>query len=230
MLTLGLIVRDEEEMLRRTLPVVAPWFRHKVMLNTGSTDNTHLVAAAYALSGYEFKWVNDFSVARNRLLDIAVCVGEANWLLQLDADEAMFPCDIIALDRLCTTVTEDVIALPRINLADHGRLVCTDNSPDWQARCVRLGSSARWELPVHEVIKAAQYQAGGLPIYHYGFCKPPRSCWLRSHNYERIAAGEPTLTAAPDWVSNDPAQWLADMRQRHTFESYDEMHPLRGLI
>jgi glycosyltransferase involved in cell wall biosynthesis len=223
-----MIVRDEAEMLARTLPVQAGIFQRRLALDTGSTDSTVAALLFKSFSVAHYQWTNDYSAARNYLL--AAASDMPGWLLQLDADEAMFPCDIIALDRLCATVTEDVIALPRINLADAGRLVCTDNAPDWQARCVRLGSSARWELPVHEVIKAAQYQAGGLPIYHYGFCKSPRSCWLRSHNYERIAAGEPTLTAAPDWVSNDYDAWLLEMQKRHTFESFYGMHPLKGLI
>ena len=117
-------------------------------------------------------------------------------MLQLDADEAMFPCDLIALDRLCATVTEDVIALPRFNLADGGRLHCTDNAPDWQARCVRLGSAVRWGLAVHAVIRAPHHRRD-LPIYHYGFCKPPPGCWLRSHNYELIARGEPPVNLIP---------------------------------
>lgn len=231
MLTLGLIARNEEDMLRRTLPVVAPFFKHRVLLDTGSIDGTKLLSAKHGLGIVCIDWANDFAAARNLLLDLVTKdePGDA-WMLQLDADEAMFPCDLIALERLCATVTQDVIALPRFNLADRGTLHCTDNAPDWQARCVRLGSDVRWTQPVHEVIKAPHHRADGIPIYHYGWCKPPRECWLRSHNYERILAGEPTLTEAPAWVCNDPTLWLFDMQKRHTFVPFNEMHPLRGLI
>jgi len=226
MLTLGLIVRNEAAMLGLTLPVTAPSFFNRLALDTGSTDGTVALLKHHDFHVTRFTWTDDYSAARNTLLDVDM----PGWLLQLDADEAMFPCDVIALTKLCATVTEDAIALPRVNLADSGRLQCTDNAPDWQARCIRMGSTIRWELPVHEVIKAPQHRAANIPIYHYGFCKPPRDCWLRSHNYTRIAAGQPTLTEAPGWVCNDADLWLADMSKRHNFARFTGVHPLRGLL
>lgn len=230
MLTLGLIARNEEEMLRRTLPVYAPWFKCKWLLDTGSTDGTEQVAVTHNFFVIHEAWSNDFSYTRNSLLELAKASADnAGWLLQLDADEAMFPCDLISLERLCATVKEDVIALPRVNLAARATLKCIDNAPDYQARCVRLGSSIRWELPVHEVINAPQHRCD-LPIYHYGWCKPPRANWLRSHNYRMIAEGGEVLAEAPDTVSDDYDAWLADMQQRHKFVSFYEVHPLMGLI
>ena len=54
-----------------------------VIADTGSTDNTKEIAAKYADTLFDFPWVNDFSKARNAVMDH--CKGK--WFITIDADE-----------------------------------------------------------------------------------------------------------------------------------------------
>jgi hypothetical protein len=53
------------------------------VLDTGSTDDTPALAAACGAEVHHLPWPNDFSAARNHVLDLA----DADWNLVLDADE-----------------------------------------------------------------------------------------------------------------------------------------------
>ena len=63
--------------LRETLPC------QLVMADTGSEDGSHEIAAKYADVFFDFPWIDDFSAARNAVLDR--CTGV--WFMWLDADE-----------------------------------------------------------------------------------------------------------------------------------------------
>ena len=55
--------------------------------DTGSTDGTRELAMQYADVLFDFEWVNDFSAARNAVMDR--CSGK--WYLTVDADEYLDP-------------------------------------------------------------------------------------------------------------------------------------------
>ncbi len=82
-LALVVIARNESRSLARCLISAAPWVDRMLVVDTGSTDGTPAIAAACGAEVHHFPWVNDFSAARNRALDLA----GADWNLILDADE-----------------------------------------------------------------------------------------------------------------------------------------------
>jgi len=53
------------------------------VVDTGSTDRTKEIAMKYTDKVYDFKWVNDFSKARNFFTSKAT----DDWILVIDADE-----------------------------------------------------------------------------------------------------------------------------------------------
>lgn len=77
------IVKNEAEMLEKTLPSVSKAADELVIVDTGSNDSTIEVAKSFAAKVFEFPWKNDFAAARNRALENAAC----DWILFLDADE-----------------------------------------------------------------------------------------------------------------------------------------------
>ena len=85
--SLCMIVRDEEENLRDLLPTVKNIFDEIVIVDTGSTDNTKLVALEHGARVFDFPWCDDFSVARN--FSIAKATGD--YVLWLDADDRLSP-------------------------------------------------------------------------------------------------------------------------------------------
>jgi glycosyltransferase involved in cell wall biosynthesis len=82
-ISLCMIVKDEESVLTRCLESVKGVVDEIIIVDTGSTDNTKRIAQQYTNKIYDFKWVNDFSAARNESLKYAT----GNWILVLDADE-----------------------------------------------------------------------------------------------------------------------------------------------
>ncbi|RYY28345.1 MAG: glycosyltransferase family 2 protein [Sphingomonadales bacterium] len=78
-----LIVKDEARCIERCLNSIRPHVDRIVLLDTGSTDGTQMLAANCGAEVHHLPWPNDFSVARNHALDLA----DADWNLILDADE-----------------------------------------------------------------------------------------------------------------------------------------------
>lgn len=78
-----LIVRNEARCIVRCLDSLRPWVDRIVVLDTGSTDDTVKLARDCGADVHHLPWPNDFSAARNHVLDLA----DADWNLIVDADE-----------------------------------------------------------------------------------------------------------------------------------------------
>lgn len=83
MLAATLIVRNESRCITRCLESVAPWVDRILVLDTGSTDDTAERARRCGAEVHHLPWTDDFSAARNHVLDLA----DADWNLVIDADE-----------------------------------------------------------------------------------------------------------------------------------------------
>ena len=78
-----LIGRNEARCLARCLESVAPFVDRIVVLDTGSTDRTVVIAKAAGAEVHHLPWPDDFAEARNHVMACA----DADWNLMLDADE-----------------------------------------------------------------------------------------------------------------------------------------------
>lgn len=84
-LTLSMIVKNEENDLPGCLESVKNIADEIVIIDTGSSDSTIKIAEKYGAKVYHFKWVDDFSAARN----YALSKSAGSWILYLDADERL---------------------------------------------------------------------------------------------------------------------------------------------
>jgi glycosyltransferase involved in cell wall biosynthesis len=86
-LTIGMIVKNEERYLRRCLEAIAHVLQQVdselIIADTGSTDHTVEIAKEFTDNVFFFQWINDFSAARNAVLNRA----KGEWFMTLDADE-----------------------------------------------------------------------------------------------------------------------------------------------
>lgn len=82
-ISLCMVVKDEEKLLERCLKSVKLYVDEIIIVDTGSTDNTVEIAKKYTDNVYFFKWINDFSKARN----FAQSFATGEWIIYLDADE-----------------------------------------------------------------------------------------------------------------------------------------------
>ncbi|MFC4182820.1 glycosyltransferase [Saccharococcus thermophilus] len=83
LLSLCMIVKNEERVLKRCLDSVYGIVDEIVIVDTGSTDSTKEIALKYVDKIYEFEWTNSFADARN----YAQKQANGEWILILDADE-----------------------------------------------------------------------------------------------------------------------------------------------
>lgn len=83
LLSVAMIVKDEEHNIRRALESVKGVADEIVVVDTGSTDRTPKIVKEYTDRLYFHEWKNDFSEARNFSLKFPTC----EWVLILDADE-----------------------------------------------------------------------------------------------------------------------------------------------
>lgn len=84
-ISLCMIVRNEETDLPRCLASAQGIFDEIVVVDTGSGDRTPEIARAFGARVYEFLWQGDFAAARNHSLDLA----RGDWIMYLDADEEL---------------------------------------------------------------------------------------------------------------------------------------------
>ena len=64
-LSLCMIVKDEGKTLERCLNSVKSFINEIIIVDTGSKDNTVEIAKKFNAKIYKFKWIDDFSAARN---------------------------------------------------------------------------------------------------------------------------------------------------------------------
>src|SRR5438132_14215088 len=91
-----MIVKNEEANLAECLSPVRSLVDEIVVVDTGSTDRTREVAAAWGARIFEFPWCDDFSAARNECLRHA----RGDWVLSLDADDRVDDANAKKLEGL----------------------------------------------------------------------------------------------------------------------------------
>ena len=84
-LSLCMIVRNEAENLARCLDSVSGVVEEMIILDTGSTDDTKVIARRYTPHVYDYVWRDDFAAARNA----AFAYATKPYLLWLDADDML---------------------------------------------------------------------------------------------------------------------------------------------
>ncbi len=86
-LSIGMIVKNEEKYLRRCLeglkPILDSIDSELIIADTGSTDNTVDIAKEFTNKVFHFEWCNDFAAARNSTYNKA----KGEWFMFIDADE-----------------------------------------------------------------------------------------------------------------------------------------------
>jgi len=82
-ISLCMIVKNEEKVINRCLSSVVRLVDEIIVVDTGSRDDTKKIVATYTPNIFDFKWIDDFSAARN----FAASKASGEWILVLDADE-----------------------------------------------------------------------------------------------------------------------------------------------
>ena len=89
-LSLCMIVKDEAKTLERCLNSVKSFINEIIIVDTGSKDETKIIASRFNAKIYDFKWINDFSAARN----FSFSKATSDYIMWLDGDDYINDDDI----------------------------------------------------------------------------------------------------------------------------------------
>lgn len=145
--SLCMIVRNEEEVIARCLASVADLVDEIVIVDTGSTDRTKELVAAFTDKVYDFTWIDDFAVARNYAFDL----GSMDYCMWLDADDVLLEEDRRAFRRLKERLVPDVNAVMmkyNTGFDENGNVTFSY----YRERLIKNGVGMRWVGAVHEVV------------------------------------------------------------------------------
>jgi tetratricopeptide (TPR) repeat protein len=169
-LSLCMIVKDEEEMLPRTLEAVRPAVDEIVVVDTGSTDRTVEIAESFGARVLHHEWTGDFAAARNVSLEAAT----GDWIVWLDADEVLVAEDADKLRKLAGQTWREAFYLVETNFTGdiedgtavtHNALRVFRNRPEYRF-AGRLHEQMAHNLPGYLAERVAHTQ---VRIEHYGY-------------------------------------------------------------
>lgn len=165
------IAKNEAENLAKSIKSLKNQVNEIVVVDTGSTDNTIVVARRLGARVYSFPWQDDFSKARN----FALSKAKGDWLILLDADEyftAKTAGNIRKIIRQAQQVDGLLVQLVNFDV-DKAEVQNYFNA----LRIVRKQAGLHYEGMIHEELKLsgdnsmklAQVPANMLEIYHTGY-------------------------------------------------------------
>jgi len=176
-LSLTMIVRDNERTLAAALESIRPWVDEMIVVDTGSTDRTPEIARALGALVYHFAWCDDFAAARNEALRYA----RGQWIFWMDSDDTIDAANGRALRDLVRREAPDAL----LGYTMKTRCPCPsdDGSEDFtevdQLHVFRNLPYLRWEGMIHEQMIASLNRAAGtwektdLFVVHSGSDRTP---------------------------------------------------------
>ncbi len=161
----AIIAYNEEDSIERTLKSVA-FCDQIVVVDSGSTDKTVEIAKRYTPYVYYHPW-QGYGVQKN----IAIEKLNTDWVLSVDADEAVTP----ALAKEIIKTLRDPLFdayLINIQLVFMGkRLFYGGTYPDYHLRLFKKGVFRFKEDSIHEGVEYRKERAGRLKnvMFHYSY-------------------------------------------------------------
>lgn len=169
-LSLCMIVKDEEKCLGRCLESVKYKVDEIILVDTGSTDNTIKIAERYGAEIFYFPWNGSFSDARN----YSIRQAQGDWILILDADDEL-RCEADELRELVKESAADAYNCEIINYV--GDETDCDVVRSRNIRLVRNHKGYFYYNKIHEQISgsilsinsSAAIFSCNIKIYHHGY-------------------------------------------------------------
>lgn len=148
-ISLCMIVKNEERILRRCLDSVADLVDELVIVDTGSEDATKEIAAEYGAAVYDFAWVDDFSAARN----FAFSKANGDYVYSADADEVLDEENRGRFCRLKETLLPE-IEIVQMKYRNQMRFDTVYNfDEEYRPKLFKRRREFVWEAPIHEAVR-----------------------------------------------------------------------------
>ncbi|MEW6065221.1 hypothetical protein P378_10680 [Desulforamulus profundi] len=170
LISLCMIVKNEEFNIVRCLISVMDYVDEILVLDTGSSDRTPVLAQEQGASVFFTQWENDFAKARNEIKQRA----QGEWIFYLDADEELPPETGRSLRQLAQQTEAEAFTFSIINYTSASE---PQKCRGLNIRMFKNNPNYCFEGALHEQIApsilrhnpAAAIVYSGLEILHYGY-------------------------------------------------------------
>ncbi len=183
-----MIAKNEEKFLEQCLNSVKGIVDEIIIVDTGSTDKTKEIAKKFNAKIFDFKWVNDFSAARNESIKHAT----KDWILVLDADEVVEKNDLEKIKDTISNAENDIAGLSleqRSYITNYFEGAVKNNSdfglvkdypfyiPHFLVRLFKNNLGIHFKHRVHELVedsiieKNLKYKKLDIILHHFGSLK-----------------------------------------------------------
>lgn len=151
-ISLCMIVKNEEKVLKRCLDSVADLVEELIIVDTGSTDSTKEIAAAYpGVLLYDFTWIDDFAAARN----YAFSKATKDYIYSADADEVLDEENRerfrIIKEALLPEV--EIVQMKYANQLQFGTVYNFDE--EYRPKLFKRLREFVWQEPIHETVRTS---------------------------------------------------------------------------
>ena len=146
-ISLCMIVKDEEKVLKRCLDSAVSFADEIIIVDTGSSDSTKKIAETYTKKVYDFAWNDDFSAARNEAFRHA----EMDYCMWLDADDIVSEPEQKKIQRLKEELDDDT----SIVMMKYSMGFDKTGSPSlsyYRERLIKNHEGFCWQGKVHEAV------------------------------------------------------------------------------
>ena len=185
-ISLCMITKNESQHLDKCLHAVKDIVSEIIIVDTGSSDATKEIAKKYTNKIYDFKWVDDFSKARNFGIEKA----SKEWVLVLDADEILDASSKKHIKDLIKKKNVYGFGFEQCSYVSKSVAGCLKNNSNFESgkhypflikkQLVRLfknGKGIKFKHRVHELVedsmrdKKLQFEQTKVQLHHLGSVK-----------------------------------------------------------
>jgi glycosyltransferase involved in cell wall biosynthesis len=144
-----MIVKNEEKVLARCLECLKGLMDEIIIVDTGSQDDTKKIAYKYTDKVYDFKWVDDFSEARN----FAFSKAGMDYIYSADADEVLSEENRQRFAMLKANLLPEIeiVQMKYGNQLEYGTVYNFDE--EYRPKLFKRLRNFVWQEPLHETVR-----------------------------------------------------------------------------
>lgn len=161
-ISLCMIVKNEEKNLPRCLESLKTLMDEMIIVDTGSSDRTKMIAESFGAKIFDYEWTNDFAAARN----FAFSKAAGDYIYSADADETLTGENIEKFGLLKSALKlqeagdSNAAAIDIVQMYYCGQLKGTERSVynfdrELRPKLFRRMREFVWEDPIHEQVRLA---------------------------------------------------------------------------
>lgn len=149
-ISLCMIVKNEEKVLRRCLDSLAEAMDEIIIVDTGSTDQTKSIAGEYTDQVYDFQWTGSFADARN----FAASKATKEYIYTADADEYLDQENLQKLLQVKNLLFPEIEMVQMLyHTVDDQNNTVYNFEKEYRPKLYRRLREFVWIDPIHETLR-----------------------------------------------------------------------------